>query len=72
MPLGHPWSEHPDGWSAFASDLQLGTPDEVRTPKGDRIDLMDPKWAKERDAEGDLVSWTWRLPGGKTVVIFND
>ena len=72
MPVERPWSENPQGWSAFVSDLQLGTPQEIRTPRGEQINLRDPKWQPQYDNEGDLIEWRQYLPSGKQVVIFND
>jgi hypothetical protein len=72
MPLPHPWSEHSDGWSAFVSDLMLGTTDEIKTPRGERINLKDPIWVPQYDRDDDIIQWRRILPGGKQVIIFND
>ena len=67
-----PWIDTIAGWSAFASDLQLGMGKDARTPQGEPINLQDGQWQRQFDREGDLLEWRRNLPDGRRLVIFND
>jgi len=69
------WTRTQDGWCAEASDLNAefdATGRIPHDPEGKPVNLRDPEWQPQRDAEGELLSWKRKVPNGSTLTVFND
>lgn len=64
------WTETPNGYSSFISDLPPAETGLISTPDGVVVPLS--MFTVRKDADGDISHWSYKSANGKMYTIFND